>query len=93
MLTGTGVLLGVAGELRRAHDGGADRLLVGALPVLHGFDNGGGGHDVGHFDSPPCSSGLVAPSMSSVTSVSPASTPAAGPTKILVTVPATGEYT
>ena len=93
VLTRAGVLLGVTGELGRTHDGRADRLLVRGAAVLHGLDDGGGCHDIGHLASPSSCSGLDAPLMSSVTSVSPASTPAAGPTKILVTVPATGEYT
>ena len=79
---------------------------AGRLTGVDRLADGRGFHDVGHCLPPaflaedlsaPLDSSLSplapAPVTSSVTSVSPASTPAAGLTKILVTVPLTGEYT
>ncbi len=77
------------------------------MPLLlhgdfHGLFDGRTGDDVGHRSPPSvlASSFFLAsscfedaPSTSMVISVSPASTPVAGPTKIFVTVPLTGAYT
>ena len=72
---------------------------------LHGLFDGRACDDVGHFAPPSVlvsvlpsvaglpSAALEAPLTSMVINVSPASMPAAGPTKILVTVPLTGAYT
>ena len=98
---------GCTDRLRFARFGGS--ILTETLLLLHddfhGLFDGRACDDVGHFAPPSVlvsvlpsvaglpSAALEAPLTSMVINVSPASIPAAGPTKILVTVPLTGAYT
>ena len=77
VLLGASTLLGVPGQFRGLGHGRAQRLPGLCL-------GGGDFENVAH---------CLPPFTSNVTSVSPASTPFAGPTKIFFTVPAAGAYT
>lgn len=91
MLTVAGMVLRLVRKLRGTQHRGTDRLR--AFDMIHGILHGRAGENIGHCSASSSLDSGVAPATLMVSSVSPASTPLAGPTKIFVTVPLTGAYT
>ena len=91
MLTVAGMVLRLVRKLRGTQHRGTDRLR--AFDMIHGILHGRAGENIGHCSASSSLDSGVVPATLMVSSVSPASTPLAGPTKIFVTVPLTGAYT